>query len=290
MPENEKNENANANENNINNADTADDNNPNTQSTQNIQKPEESDESDESIKSVKSVKKPSDSMLKTAGSLGIITFITVLIIAISNSLASPVIEQKLKAEKVSSVINLFGEGIFPEELIGYEDIYAKFGSNVTEVLAVKKNGTNEIAGYCVTVAPKGFSGKITMLVAVNPDCTVKDTKILSMSETAGQGTKIESEGWFQAQFKNKSIEYLPDTGYIDIIANATVSSKAFFNGITSALSVVKEITAGNHNNYNARNDDRANGANDENNDININGNGGNGDNDGNGIEDNSGTE
>jgi len=205
-----------------------------------------------------SEKNQPESMLKTVGVLGVITFITVFILALANSLAVPVIEKRLQAEKEASVINLFGEGIFSEELLGFEDIYSNYSSPVTEVLAVKKDGGNtgqrsELSGYCVTVTPKGFSGKITMLVAVNPDGTVKDTAILSMSETAGSGTKIASEEWFQKQFKNKSIEYLPDANSIDIIAHATVSSKAFFNGVTSALEVVKEIKeimAGNPGNYN----------------------------------------
>jgi len=202
------------------------------------------------------VKKPPESMLRPALALGIITFVTVLILAVSNSLASPVIEKRLQDEKEASVINLFGEGIFSEELFGFEDLYLKFKAPVTEVLTVRRNSTNEIAGYCATVVPKGYIGPITMLVAINPDATVKDTAVLSMTETAGSGSKIGAEQWFHDQFKDKNVEYLPDVSYIDVIAHATVSSKAFFNGVTSALSVVKEIIA--EENFNTYNNSRNN--------------------------------
>jgi hypothetical protein len=85
-----------------------------------------------------------------------------------------------------------------------------------------------------------------MLVAVSPAGTVIDTAILSMSETAGQGTKIE-EKQFRDQFKNKSKDITLGTGgtigvnSIDTIAGATISSKAFLNGVNSALAVVSKL-------------------------------------------------
>ena len=200
--------------------------------------------SEKGEKSEKKEKKTAASMVKTAGSLGIITFITVLVLAVSNSLAAPVIEKRFQEEKDESIVNLFGDGIFSEELPGFEDMYSQFNAPVTELLVVKKSGTDIISGYCVIVTPKGFNGRITMLVAINPDATVKDTEILNMSETSGSGTKIDSEDWFQDQFKGKNIEYLPDINSIDVVANATVSSKAFYNGITSAIEIVKKVIAG----------------------------------------------
>ena len=191
------------------------------------------------------VKKPPQPVYKTAAVLGIITFVTALILALLHSCTQPVIESKLEAEKQDAAATLFGGGIHAEELTGYEEIYSDFDSPVTEVLTVKKDGANEILGYCVTVAPKGFGGKINMMVAVNPDGTVKDTEILDMNETPGQGTKI-NDASFRDQFVNKTTDITIGGGAnsIDAIAGATVSSRAFVNGVNSALAVVNEILSG----------------------------------------------
>jgi electron transport complex protein RnfG len=89
----------------------------------------------------------------------------------------------------------------------------------------------------VTVSPKGFSGSIDMLVGIGTDFTVIDTVILSMSETAGIGTKINEDS-FKEKFKNKSAN---EINSVDTIATATISSRAFINGVNAALAVVSDI-------------------------------------------------
>jgi electron transport complex protein RnfG len=187
-------------------------------------------------KSKVKIKKSSDSMVKIAVILGALTFATALLLSVLNAFTEPVIAERLASEKEEYVKNLFGGEIFTEELQGYEDLYLNYPAKVLEVLYVM-NDAGEPAGFCVTVSPKGFSGNIDMLVAVSLDWTVIDTVILSMSETAGIGTKI-NENSFKEQFKNKSGN---EVGSVDTIATATISSKAFLNGVNAALAVVSDI-------------------------------------------------
>jgi electron transport complex protein RnfG len=172
--------------------------------------------------------------------LGVISFVTVLILAIMNSITAPVIAQRLADEKRESIASLFGDEI--EYDIAPEYIVS---APVTEAIIVKNIWSKELDGYCVIVTPKGFNGKIVMLVAVNPDITVKDIKILEMSETAGQGTKIDSEKSFRDQFKYKTKDIrigITGENTVNVIAGATVSSRAFVNGVNAALAAADEIS------------------------------------------------
>jgi len=189
-----------------------------------------------------------ESILGTTAILAIICVVTVFVVSLLHSLTAPVIEKRLADEKHEAVVSLFSEKAQSEILTGFEDIYSSFAAPVTEVIIVKDKSSQKLAGYCVTVAPQGFADEIIILVAINPDITVKDTKILSMNETSGIGTKIENENWFGDQFKHKKInikdsktEVNPDENAIQIIAGATKSSKAFLSGINAALDVADEI-------------------------------------------------
>lgn len=206
--------------------------------------PEAEKEPETFLKPKDKTEKKSDSIVKTAFILGILTFASALLLSVLNFLTAPVIADRLQTEKADSVKNLFGGDIIMEELQGYEDLYINYSTKVLEILYVRDNASKEPAGYCVTVSPKGFGGNIDMLVAVNLNCTVIDTVILSMSETAGVGTKIDEDS-FKEQFKNKayniSVNEVNNSNSIDTIANATISSRAFFDGVNAALAVVNDI-------------------------------------------------
>ena len=184
-----------------------------------------------------------NSILGTSLILGIICAAAVFAIALVNAISSPAVEKRLSDETDEAVKSLFGYDIHTEFVDGFE-----LSAPVTEVIAVYNNTSEDLAGYCVMVEPQGFAGEIITLVAVNPDVTVKDMKILSMHETAGYGTRLNDEKWFHDQFISKSVnitdkrtEPLPGENSIQIIAGATVSSKAFLNGINAALETVNAI-------------------------------------------------
>lgn len=226
---------------NINNIEDIDDNNENIPGLLKIQPPQLSPKK-------KSRGAFQESIFGITAILMIICVVTVFIVSVIHSLTAPAIEKRLAAEKREAVAGLFGENAAAEILTGFEGIYSGFAAPVTEVSIVKDKSSQKFTGYCVTVTPQGFSDQIIILVAVNPDISVKGTKILSMNETSGIGTKIGNEDWFGEQFKNKkqNIEYSktevePEENAIKIIAGATKSSKAFLNGVNAALDVADEI-------------------------------------------------
>ena len=222
--------------------DTAPEITENTESDE-ITDSSDSSEIDKPESSEKPEKKSEQPIYKTAAILGIITLAVALLLAVLNFITGPDISEREKAEENNALKNLFGDRISFEELTGYERLYEDFPARITEILTVKDADTSQMMGYCVTVAPKGYGGAINMLVAVNPDGSVKDTEIVSMSETPAQGMKINSTD-FRDQFINKTKDIKLGGGganSIDAMASATVSSKAFLNGVNSALEIIDEI-------------------------------------------------
>lgn len=182
-----------------------------------------------------------ESVFGTAAILGMITLCVGLVLAALNFLTAPVIEKRLHDDMEDSITGFFGGG-FEYEYIDFE-----FAAPAAQAVYVRDASSKKLAGYCVKVVPRGFSGDIVMLVAVNSNITVKNVKILEMSETAGIGTKIESEAWFAEQFKFKSRNITearppkPGDNTIDTVSGATKSSRAFLEGVNAALEAANEI-------------------------------------------------
>ena len=196
-------------------------------------------ENDESPPSAEEIIK-SDSMLKTAVVLGVLTFIAALVLSVLNSVTAPVIAERLKSDREEYVKNMFGSEAVTEELQDYEDLYLNYDAQIINILVVWSNSDKETrAGYCVTVSPLGFTGNIDMLVSADADGAVIDTVVLNMSETPGIGTKINEDD-FKNQFIGKS---LYDVNTVEMTAGATVSAKAFLRGVNAALAVVRDIFA-----------------------------------------------
>ena len=98
--------------------------------------------------------------------------------------------------------------------------------NVNKVYSSDNN-----VGYVITSAAKGYGGDIEWMTAFDTEGTIVGAKVLSQSETAGLGAKVE-EDWFQAQFKGHNDELTPDN--IDMISGATISSKATIKALNAA--------------------------------------------------------
>lgn len=162
--------------------------------------------------------------------LASISVIVALLLAVLNSFTAEVIANRKIEEQNAAIKELFGN-INPPE--AFDSV---FEAPVNEILKIT-NTSNEFIGYCVSVSPKGFGGKINMLVAIDPDGEIIKIKILDMSETVGIGTKVET-GYFLEQFAGKRQGISANSGAdnsIDTISGATISSSAVLKGINAAL-------------------------------------------------------
>ena len=98
-------------------------------------------------------------------------------------------------------------------------------------------------GYVVECRSKGYSSFIHMLVAVNPDMSVRAIDILGHAETPGLGDQME-QGWFKKQFEGKHTENLvvvkgETKTDIQALSGATISSRGVTRGVKDAVETLK---------------------------------------------------
>lgn len=89
------------------------------------------------------------------------------------------------------------------------------------------------------VAPDGYSGKIFIMMGVNPEGALGGIEILSHAETPGLGSLIEKEEW-KDLFRGISLETTnfkvkKDGGDIDQITGATISPRAVAGAVEKGL-------------------------------------------------------
>ncbi|HNX43023.1 MAG TPA: RnfABCDGE type electron transport complex subunit G [Bacteroidales bacterium] len=103
----------------------------------------------------------------------------------------------------------------------------------------------EPVGYAVkTFTEKGFSGHFELMVGFKPDGTINKIVVLNHSETPGLGSKMK-EPKFADQFNGMNIGTIPgkqlkvkkDGGTVDAITAATISSRAYCDGVQKAFNV-----------------------------------------------------
>ena len=99
----------------------------------------------------------------------------------------------------------------------------------------------QLVGVAVaTYTDMGFSGRIRSMVGFYPDGRIVDVVHLQHSETPGLGDKIDkSKSNWSDQFRNIDpsetvIKVAKDGGQIDAITAATITSRAYCDGINRA--------------------------------------------------------
>jgi len=113
-----------------------------------------------------------------------------------------------------------------------------------------KNG-EEIVGYAVkSYTNNGFSGYIGFMVGFTPEGSIFNINILEHKETPGLGTKMVPDGTpekpeFKDQFKGKdpsvfALKVKKDGGPVDAITAATISSRAFCDGVQRAYNTFEK--------------------------------------------------
>lgn len=95
-----------------------------------------------------------------------------------------------------------------------------------------------------TFTDKGFSGRFDLMVGFKPDGSINQIVVLEQKETPGLGSKMK-ESKFKDQFNllnintitSKILKVKKDGGTIDAITAATISSRAFCDGVQKAYTL-----------------------------------------------------
>jgi len=95
-------------------------------------------------------------------------------------------------------------------------------------------------GHAFLAEIQGYSGPITLMFGVDNDGAITGLEILGHTETPGLGARIASAA-FRDQFRKKRVEQIKlkkddaQTGQIDAITGATISSRAVANAVRTAI-------------------------------------------------------
>ena len=119
------------------------------------------------------------------------------------------------------------------------------GETYTYNLAYDEVGNT--VGCAINVSTLGFGGPIVIKVGFDVNGIIWNTKVLSQSETPGLGAKCVEPAFadqfreFNVQEKNLGVK--KDGGDIDAITASTITSRAYINGIKTAVDVFETIVA-----------------------------------------------
>lgn len=107
-----------------------------------------------------------------------------------------------------------------------------------------KDTSGNVLSYCAEVTTMGFKNEVGIIVAVNPDKTVKAVDIVSLSDTKGIGDKVKASSYLEL-FKGKTSGFSANSDAMKqsglIIAGATRTSEPVSKAVDTAVSEVTRI-------------------------------------------------
>ena len=146
-------------------------------------------------------------------------------------------EKTKNVEAIKAVLP-YGATTFDEE-----KTFSFEGKDYKYVVARNDNG--DFVGCAIDVAPVGFGGPIKIKVGFNAEGVIWNTKVLSQAETPGLGAKCV-EPAFAEQFQQfnpaeKILKVQKDKGDVNAITASTITSRAYADGLATAVSVFQAI-------------------------------------------------
>ncbi len=193
-------------------------------------------------------KKQRNELIRLSVTLFLIASIVAILLAVANYFTSPIIAKKAEERINQSLATLFIDADH-FELIKTTVEEVTLLNDVVPIQAVyaAKSFENETLGYCIQVTPQGYSDVIDMVVACNQDDIVTGVEILSINDTPGVGQKVQNDLDFQKSVLGinnvvNPVQSAPSSKReIQVIAGATVSSKAYINGVNAAIEVAQGL-------------------------------------------------
>lgn len=139
----------------------------------------------------------------------------------------PVIEAAAAAETTAA------RAIVYEGATDLQKYTGELPGSATEIYVV--NGGE---GYVITAVTKGFGGPIEVMTGVKADGTITGIKILSMSETSGLGTQIDTDDYKAKYIGQNNVDN------VDTIAGSTISSTAFKTLMQEMTQMPQQLSGG----------------------------------------------
>jgi electron transport complex protein RnfG len=123
---------------------------------------------------------------------------------------------------------------------------ARKAAGEAAVLALyRASGDAGEIGWGLKVASRGYGGPITMVLGLDRDGKVLGLTILTMNETPGLGTRVQTEPGFLQQFTALAAGFSEkDVRGLDMISGATKSSRGVRASVEAAARIFEQVLTG----------------------------------------------
>lgn len=192
------------------------------------------------------------STLKTALNMLMFAVVGTAILAFTFMQTHALIVKSEEAEKLKLITQIVPPGAFDNDIV----------KDTVEVPASAQLGTDEpVIAYRArlqgkpsvvvlqVIAPDGYSGKISLIVAIRDDASVAGVRVVSHKETPGLGDYIDYakshwisvfDGTSHARYKEDDWKVKKDGGQFDYMAGATITPRAVIKAVHKALHYFEE--------------------------------------------------
>lgn len=181
-----------------------------------------------------------NSMFKIGGTLFVFCAVSALLLAGTDQITAPVIEQRNEKANNEARVQVLPEAKDFKEVDNSS--YKSAGVDTISEVFEGANGSDEI-GYTIKSKPSGYGGEIELTIGISKDGKITGVNVGNNSETPGLGAKATDPA-FHGQYNDKDAKELeviksgsPGENQIKAISGATITSKAVTNGVNDAIKV-----------------------------------------------------
>ncbi|WGX76708.1 RnfABCDGE type electron transport complex subunit G [Paraclostridium bifermentans] len=162
-----------------------------------------------------------------------------LMLSLTNNITAPVIQQR----------NIQANNESRQEVLQVAEEFKEVTNVKNDLIEEVYQGTKggEVVGYTIKTTPKGYGGKVEVMVGISNDGKISGVKIGNNSETPGLGSK-SADPSFKDQYNGKSTKTplnvvkgnASNENDIVAISGATITSKAVTAGVNAAMDVYEQ--------------------------------------------------
>lgn len=145
-------------------------------------------------------------------------------LAATNQVTAPIIEAATLAAQEAARTELLPEAT------GFTRVEGVSVENVSDIYVSDNN-----VGTVITCAGKGYGGTVTVMVAFDPDDTIKQIKVTAQGETQGVGTKVTTNADYWTNYQGLEAKPLTLGTDVDAVTGATISSRALMSAVNAAI-------------------------------------------------------
>ena len=163
--------------------------------------------------------------------LVVICIIVTGALAATNKVTKPIIDEAIRVAQEQA----------RKELLPDADNFTKVEGVAVENVSDIYTADNGV-GTVITCSAKGYGGTVTVMVAFNPDDTIKQIKVTEAAETKGIGSKVAgTPSYWENYIGLDTSDALVLNQDVDAVTSATVSSTALINAVNSAIEAYNAI-------------------------------------------------